>query len=439
MASQKYVLLLMFLVSTLSGCSSNFSANEEGPTEPLVAPTIPSVPEDEDIPENQSAKLFWLEPSESTTIGVGQVINIYTALKSQASDSFPKYLSATDITWTNTSSSVASISTSGSVTGLSEGTTTIVATYQEFKSQINIKVSGMMISRTVSVVGQGSRKYYIYIPKFSDLVASHPLLISLHGGGGTAMLQAASSQLNETASSENFYVVYPEGSGAIQTFNAGACCGYAKTNNIDDVLFIRTLISDVEALYKINSAKIFSTGFSNGAILSHRLACELADKIAGVVPVSGGSGEFDYQNSRYFNCQPSRPIPILHIHSNNDRNYAFEGGLGEGVSATDFYPIPSTINDWIQRNNLTSQFTVEQVSPLTKCYHYATIANPAKLSAPVTLCKLSPVDIYDTANEIVFGGGHSWPGGVRSPSLGSDTPFSEFKANTYLWNFLQNK
>jgi hypothetical protein len=54
----------------------------------------------------------------------------------------------------------------------------------------------------------------------------------------------------------------------------------------------------------------------------------------------------------------------------------------------------------------------------------------------VTLCKLDPPDVYDPVNQIVFGGGHSWPGGVRSPDAKSDVPVTDFNANAYIWSFL---
>jgi poly(3-hydroxybutyrate) depolymerase len=38
-------------------------------------------------------------------------------------------------------------------------------------------------------------------------------------------------------------------------------------------------------------------------------------------------------------------------------------------------------------------------------------------------------------NEIVFGGGHAWPGGTRSPSAKSDVPPTDFSADSYLWRF----
>ena len=376
---------------------------------------------------------FWLEPTTTTTIGVGQTFDTFPAIKSSA-DAFPSYVGATLVTWSSSQPGVASIDGNGMVIGLSAGTTVVTAQYQTYSSQVTVQVSGAFLQRNVAVSGQGIRHYSIYVPPFGD-TSPHPAILSLHGGGGSAMIQASTSLLNKFAQAEKIYVVYLEGTGAIQTFNAGSCCGSSQTQNVDDVLYVRTVLDDIETNYNVNPAKIFATGFSNGSMMSHRLACAVADRVAAIAAVSGGSGQFDKALNQYYVCNPTRPIPVLHIHAANDRNYPFAGGVGDGISSTNFYPIDATISDWIGRNNVTAQATVENVTSTTTCYHYSAVANTSKPSAPVILCKLNPVDVYDSVNSIVFGGGHSWPGGVRSPAAKSDVPVTDFNANAYMWNF----
>jgi polyhydroxybutyrate depolymerase len=323
------------------------------------------------------------------------------------------------------------------VLGLNEGTTLIAAQYQTYSSQLTVQVGGTLQQRNVSVPGQGVRQYSIYVPPFGTSIGAHPLILSLHGGGGSAMMQAATSRLGKLAFEQKFYVAFLEGTGLIQTFNGGACCGTAQTQGIDDVLYVRSVLDDIQANYSVDAARIHATGFSNGGIMSHRLACELADRISGIAAVSGGSGQFDRTLHQYYPCNPARPIPVLHIHATNDRNYPFAGGVGGGISATDFYPIDATIADWRTRNNVTAQATIEAVTPTTTCYRYSVAANASRPSAPVTLCKVDPPDVYDAVNKIVFGGGHSWPGGVRSPAANSDVPIADFDANAYVWNFFK--
>jgi polyhydroxybutyrate depolymerase len=198
---------------------------------------------------------------------------------------------------------------------------------------------------------------------------------------------------------------------------------------------VRKVLEDIQANYSILTDKIYSTGFSNGSMMTHRLACEMSDKLAAVAAVGGGSAQFDKTLTQYYVCAPSRPIPVLHIHTLNDRNVPFAGGFGVGLSGTNYYPIDSTIADWRTRNNVTDEEVIETLNPITNCYSYAKTADASKPSAPVVLCKVNPVDRYDAANDIVYGGGHSWPGGLRSPAKNSDIPTTEFDASAYIWHF----
>ena len=398
-----------------------------------------SSPESNKSTDNQEATVdptFWLEPGNETMIGVGQMITVYAASKISTDNEFPIYVNPTEITWTNSNPTAVSLTADGVAIGLTEGTTTLKASYEGQVSQLIIQVSGQMISRNIAVPGQTGRKYSIYIPNLSGDDSLRPAFLSLHGGGGSAMQNAASSQINKLAQEQKFFVAHLEGTGVIQTFNGGACCGSAQTNNVNDVVYAKAVINDIVANYKINSAKIFSTGFSNGSIMSHRLACAISDQLAGIAAVGGGASQFDFNLNQYYTCNPTRPIPILHIHSKNDRNYPIEGGFGEGISSTNYYPVASGINDWIVRNNLVNIASIEQVSATTKCYHYTQAANTLLPSAPVTYCVDDPVDIYDPITEVVFGGGHAWPGGVRGPGNNSDVPNKNFSANTYIYKFL---
>lgn len=413
------VVSLSVLIGFFSACSSSHGTDQKP-----------------DGGDGALSRVFWLEPGTQTTIGRDQAFNIYTAFKNSPSDPFPTYLDPTLVTWSLSSPGIITIGTDGVVMGVADGTSVVTAQYQTYSSQLTVSVGGRMIKRTVSVSGQ-NRDYELYIPTFTD-TNPHPLVLSLHGGGGAAMEQAAKTRFNNLAQEKKFYVAYPEGSGAIQTFNGGSCCGYAQSHGVDDSLYIRAILDDLQSHYNVNASKIYSTGFSNGGIMSHRLACEVADRISGIAAVSGASGQYDRVLNKYYDCIPSRPIPILHIHAKNDRNYPYDGGTGAGASSTDYYSVSATVSDWLTRNNVTNQATTEVLSSFTKCYHYSTVANSSKASAPVVLCVENPPDVYDPIDQIVYGGGHSWPGGVRSYGIKSDIPPQDFDATSYIWNFLNH-
>jgi len=381
-----------------------------------------------------------LEPAAATTIGIGQRINLFFVQRVGGAP-YPGYVDATLVTWSSSNPSRALVDPNGNVTGVAEGTTTITAQYQAFSLQLAVQVSGTWIARTLSVPGQGARRYAIYIPSGIGAAGPRPVLLAMHGGTGTAMGQAASSQLTKFAQERQINAVFLEGSGTLQTFNAGACCGTAQSQDVDDVAFARAVIADVRAIYSIDAARVYATGFSNGAMMAHRLACGLADQLAGVAAVGGASGEFDGAGTRYYTCSPSRPISVLQIHAANDRNYPYAGGVGSdgvlnGLGTANFYGVEATITNWIARNNVTNRAFEERIGASTTCRRYATPADGSRPSAPVVICRIDPPDVYDAVNRIVFGGGHSWPGGVRSPTSNSDVPIQDFNANAYLWGQL---
>lgn len=382
--------------------------------------------------------LFWLEPTSSTLIGAGQSIDVFAALKASGADPYPAYVDSTQVSWTSSNPGVAAVSASGVVTGSSPGSTVITARYQANASQLTVQVSGNWLTHTIAVTGQGLRRYAVYAPDFGGTSTPRPAIVSLHGGGGSALIQAASTQLAKLAQLQQVYVVFLEGSGLIQTYNAGACCGYAQTNNVDDVQYVGRVLDDLAGRYNVDTAKTYASGFSNGGMMTHRLGCAMADRFAGIAAVGGGSAQFDNNRTQYYACNPARPIPVLHIHATNDRNFPFAGGHGDGLSGTDYYPIDATISDWLARNNVTNQATIERPTATTTCSRYSVPADPGRPSARVTLCKIDPVDVFDPVREIVFGGGHSWPGGVRSPSPKSDVPVVDFDASAYLWAFFNS-
>src|SRR5690242_10023460 len=189
------------------------------------------------------------------------------------------------------------------------------------------------------------REYLVHVPK-SYRGAPTPMLVALHGGGGDADFQADDSKYKLISKSEaaGFIAVFPNGysrfpSGALATWNAGACCGAAQKNNVDDVGFIREVIARVERQARIDQKRIFATGMSNGAMMSWRLACE-APEIRAIAPVEGT----DNTTSR---CVPQHPVAVIEFHAADDPNVPFNGGVGAGPSHTDFKSVPESQGKWV--------------------------------------------------------------------------------------------
>jgi len=272
--------------------------------------------------------------------------------------------------------------------------------------------------RTIQVGGR-ERSYSLHIPPSYSKSRPMPVVLNLHGGGGTPETQRNISEMDETADRKGFVVVYPQGTnrkGKLipgYTWNAGTCCGWAEENGIDDVAFMEALLSDLERVVSIDQKRIYATGISNGAMMAYRLACELAHRIAAVAPVSGPMQVKD--------CRPSRPVSIMHFHGTEDPFVPFGGGKGpRSLPGQSFTPVEETLGFWIEFNGLDPRSPDISRTGNAVRYDYGT----GKTGAEVVLWKIE-------------GGGHTWPGGtfgfLKEGMLGKMT--MDISASNVMWDF----
>lgn len=265
---------------------------------------------------------------------------------------------------------------------------------------------------TVTVAG-AARTFRVHVPPSYVHGRAAPVVLMLHGGGGSAVqLETQSAKMDPIADREGFITVYPDGVGVVKTFNAGICCGKAATDNVDDVAFVSALLDQIEAKLCTDLHRVFASGMSNGALMSHRLACELSTRIAAIAPVSGTMG--------IPTCAPTRPVPVFEVHGSADSNVPYAGGIGCGPSAgVVFTSVPDTIEGWRTRNGCSATTLPGFEQGDGKCVAYQ------DCESPVVLCTID-------------GGGHSWPGGQPKATAGCATDgiqSTTFIASEAIWKF----
>jgi polyhydroxybutyrate depolymerase len=230
-------------------------------------------------------------------------------------------------------------------------------------------------------VGGVDRTVEVHVPKSYDPTRPTPLVLNFHGYTSNGMQQAAVSGMSAKADAANFVVVYPEGTGSPTGFNAGACCGMAAQNMVDDVGFARAIITEANSRLCLDGKRVFVTGFSNGGFMSHRLACELADVVAAIAPVSGVVG--------IPSCTPSRPIAVIDFHGMSDNTVPYAGDAQNGWPS-----VPDTFAAWAKRDSCTDGTPAQTYNKGdVTCATYSHCAGGVE----VTLCTVSD-------------GGHAWPG-----------------------------
>ena len=168
-------------------------------------------------------------------------------------------------------------------------------------------------------IGGLSRKYLLFVPP--SVGQQMPLVIALHGGGSNARQMERYTRFNDLAQREDFVVMYPESVGGNWNDGRQTESIRAQRENIDDVNFIRAAVEATIKNYPIDRRRIFATGISNGAMMSHRLAAEASDLLAGVATVAG-----ELTPPIAANFHPQYPVSIFIIHGDRDPIVPIEGG-----------------------------------------------------------------------------------------------------------------
>lgn len=163
----------------------------------------------------------------------------------------------------------------------------------------------------------------VIVPKDWAAKADWPLIVLLHGYGATGALQDLYLGISQRADKFGFVTVIPNGtldsSGKLFWNASDACCNFAKVA-IDDVGYVTSLIDEAIAKLRVDPARVYLIGHSNGAFMALRMACEQADKITAIASLAGAA------NADAAKCQPTQAVSVLHIHGTLDPVIQFGGG-----------------------------------------------------------------------------------------------------------------
>ncbi|MFB1481757.1 PHB depolymerase family esterase [Corallococcus sp. RDP092CA] len=265
--------------------------------------------------------------------------------------------------------------------------------------------------------GGHTRAFRVHVPTGYDATKPTPVVLSFHGFGSNEEEQEQLTGFSTLADAEGFIAVYPRGLNFLEIYGRGdadtrgwngeACCGPAQLADVDDVGFVDALLAELDTRVCTDPRRVFANGFSNGGFFSYRLACERAQRIAAIAPVSGMEGLTD--------CHPSRPVPVLHFHGSADPTILYDGG--DNVAGGKRYPsAPESVRRFAELNGCTGpqQQTYQQGD--STCVAY-TGCQPE--SATASLCTIT-------------GGKHAWPG---QPLYNEGT--TDLDATLQMWRFFQ--
>jgi polyhydroxybutyrate depolymerase len=252
----------------------------------------------------------------------------------------------------------------------------------------------------VEIEHQGrTRSVHVFVPPGHERTRPVPLVLALHGGGGTGARFDASTNGSVTreAARRGWIVAFPD--GVERGWNDGRDIRTGRDAlraDVDDVGFLARTIDRLHETLGIDLGRVYATGISNGGFMSFRLATDLAERIAAVAPVTA------QMTPQLVVKRPARPVPVMLVNGTEDPLVPYDGGqvrvFGQdrgAVLSTDL-----TVRFWTLRNGCSG--------PTERGW----LPDRARDGTRVRVDRYLP---REGGAEVVLyrveGGGHTWPGG----------------------------
>ncbi|KAL3426108.1 hypothetical protein PVAG01_02899 [Phlyctema vagabunda] len=271
------------------------------------------------------------------------------------------------------------------------------------------------------------RTFLLNVPAAYVHEKAHPLVLSFHGAGGFSEKQQRITELSDPSLSiagSSFLTAYAQGVNNTDWNMTHIWKGAPYENStVDDIAYVFDIVSKISETYNVDTSRIYACGKSNGGGFTALLACrpDTSAIFAGFAPVAPALYQGTYS---FFNCSPSHPVPIFHIHGVEDTITPFYGrdpGIG------DFGPEPDVRlwrRAWAERNGCKGSYDGEFAKPAVREIH------PGVWE-----------EVWDcTGAEVraltVEGLGHAWPSTLGLDLAGSPNQTANFNlTNQHLVQF----
>jgi polyhydroxybutyrate depolymerase len=270
-------------------------------------------------------------------------------------------------------------------------------------------------------INTNPRTFLVHLPAGYDAKKRYPLVLALHGLGGDGQLMARVSHLDETADRFGFIVVYPNASEGRWTkldprpqgggfgpigrgrlglgpppSTIGRNSSEPGGEPINDNPFFDAMLDMIESEYRIDTSRVYATGFSDGGFMAFRLGCEMAYRISAIATVAA---TLPFNLSTTCTDWAWRSVPLLMINGTSDPIITYNGRPGLDVR----YPLlgaRETLKVWSKMDGCVAKSVKTKIAP----------HSPDGME--------TQVDTYNDCHEggaaILYSiekGGHAWPGG----------------------------
>jgi polyhydroxybutyrate depolymerase len=177
-----------------------------------------------------------------------------------------------------------------------------------------------------------------------------PVIIAMHGVGSNAQEFEDWTGITDSVDGDRFVAIYPDGApvrDGRQVWNAGACCTTEGSPRANDPAFLNRILDSVEK-YGGDPDRVYVVGFSNGGMMTYRLACDAGDRLAGIAVIAGA---FNVES-----CASTTALPAIIIHGTADDTVPYAGGISakseaDGIRGVSNAAVGDAIAYWAARNS----------------------------------------------------------------------------------------
>lgn len=237
------------------------------------------------------------------------------------------------------------------------------------------------------------REYYLYRPE--GLKAGAPLVIVLHGYGGSAL--KGKKAMMDVADKNGFAVCYPQGIKDPKG-KPGWNVRYPSQEGMktDDVKFLIALSKELQKRFDLSPKNTFLTGMSNGGDIIYLIAMRAPKAFKAMASIAGL--QFNWMETEY---SYKHPLPFMEVHGTQDHTSEWLGDPENKGGWGAYIPVPAAVSRIIAVNGCTEEYVTEL--PRRKGRNQVTLYQFKAGRPAVKGGRPTEVWLYK-----VEGGDHSW-------------------------------
>ena len=183
------------------------------------------------------------------------------------------------------------------------------------------------VAHATDAIQLGERSYHILVPDNWDGTSPLPTMLYFHGWGRQGLVPINHKHVGGATRKHGVLLIAPNGLGKSWDFwRPGS----------RDTVFAKQVLADAAKRYPIDTSKILASGYSWGASMAWRFACEAGTQISTLLSISGTL--YDQTEE----CATG-PVEIRHVHGLKDTVMDYPYGPNQDESGP--------VHLWTRTNN----------------------------------------------------------------------------------------